>query len=158
MLVIKYKFKTAIAIWGRRVAGIFRSLIWSKSLMEVIFNPCGEFQWSPECPVSQIHSPHLHVGAYGIFSDLLRSVQMLKREWGAESNGTLPRLFIPSKTANLVPEFAVESMPLDRIAALVPNFQWKTCPWAEHSDDCYIDPITYRQPYLIWNTVSFFWS
>ena len=42
---------------------------------------CGEFRWSPEeGPVSQIHSPHLHVGAPGIFSDLLRSVQMLKRE------------------------------------------------------------------------------
>ena len=33
----------------------------------------------PEEPVSQIHSPHLHVGAPGIFLDLLRSVQMLNR-------------------------------------------------------------------------------
>ena len=31
-------------------------------------------------PVSQIHSPHLHVGTPVIFSDLLRSVQMLERE------------------------------------------------------------------------------
>ena len=29
--------------WGRRVIGISRSLIWSKTLMELIFNPCGEF-------------------------------------------------------------------------------------------------------------------
>ena len=43
----------------------------------------------------------------GYFLDLLRSVQMLKREWAAESNGKLPHLFIPSKTATLVPEFAV---------------------------------------------------
>ena len=28
----------------------------------------------------------------GSFSDLSRSVQMLKREWGAESNGKLPHL------------------------------------------------------------------
>ena len=28
-----------------------------KTLMELIFNPCGEFQWSPVGPVSQIHSP-----------------------------------------------------------------------------------------------------
>ena len=62
----------------------------------------------PDDPVSQIHSPHLHVGAPGIFSELLRSVQMLKREWGAESNGKLPH---PSKTAALVPEFAVEDLP-----------------------------------------------
>ena len=36
-----------------------------------------------------------YVGAPGIFSDILRSVQMLKREWGAESNGKLPHLFNP---------------------------------------------------------------
>ena len=36
---------------------------------------------------------------------------MLKREWGAESNGKLPHLFIPSKTADLVPEFAMEVLP-----------------------------------------------
>ena len=47
---------------------------------------------------------------------------MLKREWGAESNGKLPHLFIPSKTATLVPDFVVEDLPLGRIAALVPVF------------------------------------
>ena len=31
-------------------------------------------------PLSKIHSPHLYVGAPGIFSGLLRSVQMLERE------------------------------------------------------------------------------
>ena len=40
---------------------------------------------------------------------------MLKRESGAESNGKLPDLFIPSKTAALVPEFAVKYLPLGRI-------------------------------------------
>ena len=50
---------------------------------------------------------------------------MLKREWGAESNGKLPYLFIPSKTATLVPEYAVEDLPLDRTAALVPEFTVK---------------------------------
>ena len=65
-----------------------------------------------------MHSPHL-VGAPGIFSDLLRFVLMLKREWGAESNGKLPYLRIPSKTATLVPEFSVEDLPLGRTAALV---------------------------------------
>ena len=42
-----------------------------------MFNHCSEFQWSPEGPVRQIHT-HLHSGAPGIFSNLLRSVQMLK--------------------------------------------------------------------------------
>ena len=31
-------------IYGRRVIGISGFLIWSKSLMELIFNPCGEFR------------------------------------------------------------------------------------------------------------------
>ena len=38
---------------------------------------------------------------------------MIKREWGVESNGKLPHLFIPSKTTTLVSEFAVEDLPLD---------------------------------------------
>ena len=57
----------------------FRTSDQDKTLMELILNPCGEFRGSPEGSVSQIHSPHLHVGAPGIFSDLLKSVQMLKR-------------------------------------------------------------------------------
>ena len=44
----------------------------------------------------------------GTFSELSRSVQVPKREWGAESNGKLPHLFIPSETATLAPEFAVD--------------------------------------------------
>ena len=53
---------------------------------------------------------------------------MLKREWGAESNGKLPHLFIPSKTTSLVPEFAVENLPLGRTATLVPGFAAKDLP------------------------------
>ena len=77
---------------------------------------------------AQIHSPHLHVSVPGIFSDLLRSVQMSKREWGAESNRKVPHLFIPSKTATLVPELAVEDLPLGRIAVLLPEFAVKDLP------------------------------
>ena len=91
--------------------------------MELIFNPL-----SPEGPVSQIHSPQLHAGAPGIFSDLLRFVQMLKGEWGAKINGKLPHLFIPSKTATLVPELAVKDLPLGRNEALVPELSVKDQP------------------------------
>ena len=80
-------------------------------------------------PVSQIQSPHLQAGAPGIFTDLLRSVEMLKREWCAESNGKLPQLFIPGKTAAFVPEFAVVDLPLGRTAALVPEFAVKDLPF-----------------------------
>ena len=89
------------------------------------FNPCGEFRWSPECPVSQIHSPHFPDSSPWIFSHLLRSVQMLRREWGAESNGKLPHPFILNKTATLIPEFGMEDLPLGRTAALVPEFAVK---------------------------------
>ena len=50
---------------------------------------------------------------------------MLKRDWGAESNGKLPHLFIPSKTATLVPELAVKDLPLGITAAVVPEFEVK---------------------------------
>ena len=92
------------------------------------FNLCGIFRWSPEGPISQIHSPHLHVGDPAIFSYLLRSVQMLKIEWHAESNRKLSHLFIPSKTATLVPEFAVEDMHLGRTATLGLAFPTKDLP------------------------------
>ena len=73
--------------------GISGSLICSKTLMEPILTPVVNFG-----------------GAPGNFSDLLRSVEMLEREWGAETNGKLQHLFIPSK---LQPWFL--------------SYQWKTC-------------------------------
>ena len=89
-------------------------LIWPRTLMELTFSPCGEFRWSPEGPVSQIHSLHLHVEGPGIFSDISRSVQMLKRQWGAKSNRKPQHLFIPTKTITFVPTFAVKDLPLGR--------------------------------------------
>ena len=104
----------------RRMIGISGSLIWSKTLMELIFNPCGEFRWSPEGPVSQIHFPHLHVGVRGIFSDLVRSFQVLKREWGAESNGKLPHLFNPLQNSRLGSRVCGGRPAFARTAAYVP--------------------------------------
>ena len=54
---------------------------------------------------------------------------MPKRESvGAERNGKLPHLFIPSKTTNWVPELAIEDVPLNRTAALVPEFAVEDLP------------------------------
>ena len=53
---------------------------------------------------------------------------MVKREWGAESNGKLPHLLIPSKTELMVLDLAVEYLPLGRTAALVPAFAVKDLP------------------------------
>ena len=53
---------------------------------------------------------------------------MLKREWGAERKGKLPDLFILNKSATLLLEFAVETLPLGTTAALVPKFTVKDLP------------------------------
>ena len=37
-------YREFIFMWWRRVIGISGFLIWSKVLMELIFNPCGEFR------------------------------------------------------------------------------------------------------------------
>ena len=58
---------------------------------------------------------------------------MLKRERDGESNRKLPHLFIPNKTATLVPEFAVEDLRLDRTATMVPAFAVKDLPLKEAS-------------------------
>ena len=60
---------------------------------------------------------------------------MLKRGWGAESNGKLPCLFFPSETATLVSEFAVEDLPLGRTATLVHEFVVKDLPLGRTHDD-----------------------
>ena len=79
--------------------------------------------------LSQIHSPHLYVGVPGIFSDLLKSFQMLKREWSAERKGKLEYLFVPGKTATLVPEFAVEDLPLAELQSWFLRLQWRADWW-----------------------------
>ena len=134
---------------GRRVIEISVSLIWSKILMELIFNPCGKFPWSPEGPVSQIHSPHFHVGAPGIFSDLLRSVQMLQRECGAENNGKLPHLFFPVQLQPWILSLQWETCLWAKLQFWCLSLQWKTCPWAEHSDSDVNDII--RTQAVLWS-------
>ena len=80
---------------GAKADGDFRISDLVKNPDGTDINPYGEFRWNPEGPVSLIHPPRLHVGAPGIFSDLLWSAQVLKRDYGAESNGSLQQLFNP---------------------------------------------------------------
>ena len=54
---------------GQRLIGISRSLIWSKTLMELISNPCGEVRRAQSAKSTLLTSL---VGAPGFFSDLLR--------------------------------------------------------------------------------------
>ena len=106
---------------------------WKKRV--VFTKVCGEFRWSPKVPVSQIHSFHLQVGTPRIFSDPLRSLHMLKREWGVKATGSYRTYSIPGKTAALVPEFAVEDLPSAELQHRFRRLQWRTCPCAELSND-----------------------
>ena len=54
---------------------------------------------------------------------------MVKRKWGAESNGKLPHLNIPTTAAPFIPEFAVEDLSLGRTAASVSEFAVKDLLW-----------------------------
>ena len=101
---------------GRRVIGISGSLIWLKTQIGLIFNFCDEFLWSPDDPVSQIGSPHLHVGAPGIFSDLLRSGQMLK--WVRRGEGCGKQRGATAPIQCLV-----------KLQPLFLSLWWKTCVW-----------------------------
>ena len=99
----------------------FPDLIWSKTLMELIFNPSGEVRRT------QLAKSTLLTSTWGP----LGSFQMLKRESGmrkaTESYRTYFSLVGP-KTATLVAEFAVEDLPLNRPATLVPAFAVKDLP------------------------------
>ena len=58
---------------------------------------------------------------------------MLNREWDAENNETLLYVFIPSKIATLIPQFAEEDLLYAELRLWCLNLQLKTCPWTEHS-------------------------
>ena len=76
---------------GAKGIGISGSLIWSKTLMEHLFDPCGEFRWSPEGPVSQIHSSHRQVGAPGTFRSFKVHSDAKERMWcGKQREATAP--------------------------------------------------------------------
>ena len=109
------------------VIGISGSLIWSKTLMELIFNPCGEFRLNPEGPVSQILSPCLHVGAPGIIY-LLTSIQILKRESGVrKASGSYRTYSSLVKLQPWVPALAVKDLPLIRTLMMI-KLQAYKCP------------------------------
>ena len=105
--------------------------------MKLIFIPCGDFRWSQEGPASQIHSPYLHVGALGIFSDLEGLFRCWRGSGVPIETGSYCTYSNSGKTAALVPEFAVEELPSAELQTRILLLQWRTCPWAEQSDGDY---------------------
>ena len=70
--------------------GISGSLIWSKTLMELIFNSCGEFRWSPEGPVSQIHSSPPRWCPWDLFRSFKVCLDVKERGCGKQREATAP--------------------------------------------------------------------
>ena len=85
-------------------------------ISDLVKNPDGTDIFIPEVNFGEVRRVQLAkstlLSSKLVPLKFLRSVQMLKREWGAESNGKQPHLFIHNKTATLVPEFAVEDRGL----------------------------------------------
>ena len=96
-------------MWGRRVIGISGSLIWSKTLKELIFNPCGWILVSLEGPVSQstlLTSTLVPLGSFHIYSDAKERVGC-RKQWEATA-------------------------PIESLVKQQPWFLslgWKTCLW-----------------------------
>ena len=127
---------------GRRVIGI-SDLVkkpWWKWYLTPVVN-FGEVRRGQLAKWTLLTSTLVPLGSFQI----LRSVQMLNREWGAESNGKLLHCTysIPGKTVALVPEFVVEDMPSAEMQPRFLRLQWRTCPWTVHlmmmmNKTCYI--------------------
>ena len=81
----------------------------------------GEVQRGQLAKSTLLTSSLVPLGSFKVCADA-------KEEWGAESNGKLLHLFIPSKIATLVSEFAVEDLPLGRTATLEPKLPVKDLP------------------------------
>ena len=77
------------------------------------------------------------MGAPGIFSDLLRCVQVLKRERGCgKQREAIARTY--SSLVKLQPWFLSLQLKICLWQSCKPwclSLQWKTCPWEEHSND-----------------------
>ena len=134
MVWIETKFKTFLnarayaSAWGQRITGISGSLIWSKTLMELIFKHWWILVKSrgPSYPNPFSLPPCLvPLGSFKVCSDVKERVGC-RKQWEATA------LCIPSKTATLVPEFALEDLPLGRTAALVPEFAVKITLYIHH--------------------------
>ena len=74
---------------ARRAIGTSRSLFWSETLMELIFNACAEFRRSPERPVNQVRSTSTLVplGSFQIFT--VCSDAKEKVGWGKQREATV---------------------------------------------------------------------
>ena len=91
--------------WDFRISDL------EKTLMELIFNPCGNFDEVRRAQLAKftlLNSTLVRLGSFNDCSDAKDRVGC----------GKQPHLFIPSKTGAPVPELAVVDLPLSRTAGL----------------------------------------
>ena len=108
--------------------GISGSLIWSKTQIELIFNPCGEFRWSPEAQLAKSTSWTLE-----FFQIFKVNSDAKERERERERESWVRKAMVSYRTYS----------SLVKLQPWFLSLQWKTCHWAEHSgDDISIIAIT----------------
>ena len=117
IIIINYFIFINYYYWGRSVIGISRSLIWSKTTMELIFNPVVNFGKVRRAQLAKSTSSPPRWCPWDLFRFFKVCSNSKERERGCGKQRKLPHLSIPGKTAALVPEFVVEDLPFGRTAA-----------------------------------------
>ena len=150
-----------LAIFYRDTLKIGVTGDWDFQISDLVKNPDGSDYLSPIVNFGKVRraqvakstlftSTLVPLESFQIF---LRSVQMLKREWGAESNGKLPNLFILSETATCFLSLRRKTCLWADLQPWCLSSQWKNCPWAEPSDDDHIKDQVYVPLFALRNRI-----
>ena len=102
--------------------------------MELIFNPCGDFGEAHRAQLAKSTLLTSTLVPLGSFRSFKVCPDAKEREWDEESNGKLPDLFIPSKTATWFLSLRWKTCRWANLQPWCLSLQWMTCPWAEHSN------------------------
>ena len=112
---------------GRRVIGISGSLMWSKTLMELIFNPVVNFG---EVRRAQLAKSTLMTSSRCPW-DIFRSFKVCSDAKERVGCGKQPHLFIPSKLQPSFMSLQWKTCLWAELQSWCLSLQWRTCPWAE---------------------------
>ena len=99
--------------------GISGSLIWSKTLMELIFNPLVNFG---NVRRAQLAKSTLLTSTLGILGSIQIFFQVssgARVRVGCGNQCAATTRIIPNKTATLVPEFAMKDLPVGRTLTII---------------------------------------
>ena len=126
--------KLYFTIWGEGWLGFLDLCSGQKPWLSWYLTPSDEFRWSPRAQLAKstlLTSTLVPLGSFQICS-------YAKDSGVRKATGSYRTYSIPGKTATLVPVFAVEDLNWTELQAWFLRLEWRTCPWAEHSDDVII--------------------